>query len=87
MRGTPIQRTILAWTCILSLAFAGCASNPSSLPAGGSRSEKVRALAVIPAEEWAKDDFIRLMRELDDGLRDLADRCVIGILDAGLLAK
>jgi hypothetical protein len=39
----------------------------------------------ISVEEWVKDDFIRLLRELDDGLRDLASRCVIDILDAGLV--
>ena len=39
----------------------------------------------IPVEEWAKDDFLRLMRELDDGVRDIADHCVSDILDAGLV--
>jgi hypothetical protein len=39
----------------------------------------------ISVEEWVKDDFFRLLRELDDGLRDLASRCVIDILDAGLV--
>jgi hypothetical protein len=39
----------------------------------------------ISVEEWVKDDFIRLLRELDDGLRDLASRCVTDILDAGLV--
>ncbi|MGE5283981.1 MAG: hypothetical protein ACM3OG_03325 [Actinomycetota bacterium] len=38
----------------------------------------------IPVEEWVKDDFLRLLQELDDGLRNLAKRCVSGLLDAGL---
>jgi hypothetical protein len=41
--------------------------------------------AAIPAEEWVKDDFQRLMRELDEGVSDLASRCVDDILDAGLV--
>jgi len=32
-----------------------------------------------------KDDFVRLVRELDEGVRDLAKRCVDDILDAGLV--
>jgi hypothetical protein len=38
----------------------------------------------IPVEEWTKDDFIRLLRELDGCVRDIATRCVNDILDAGL---
>jgi len=60
VRGTPIHRTILAWTCILSLTFAGCAANPSSLPGGDSRSEKVRVLAVIPAEMVPEFNVVRM---------------------------
>jgi len=41
--------------------------------------------AAIPAEEWVKDDFQRLMRELDEGVRYLAKRCVDDILDTGLV--
>ena len=42
--------------------------------------------AAMPAGEWAKDDFLRLTRELDDGIRDLAKRCVDDILDSGLVS-
>jgi hypothetical protein len=38
----------------------------------------------IPVEEWVKDDFLLLLRELDDGVRDIANHCVTDILDAGL---
>jgi len=41
--------------------------------------------AEIPEEEWVKDDFIRLVRELDDGVRDLSSRCVTDILGSGLV--
>ena len=41
--------------------------------------------AAIPGEEWVKDDFRRLMRELDEGVRDLATRCVDDILATGLV--
>jgi hypothetical protein len=43
--------------------------------------------AAIPVEEWVKNDFIRLVQELDDGVRDLATRCVNDILDAGLVPR
>jgi hypothetical protein len=33
-----------------------------------------------------KDDFFLLMRELDDGVRDIANHCVNDILDAGLVS-
>ena len=39
----------------------------------------------MPAGDWVKDDFLRLTRELDDGVRDLAKRCVDDILDTGLV--
>jgi hypothetical protein len=42
--------------------------------------------AANPVEEWVEDDFIRLLRELDDGVRDLAKRCVNDISDAGLVS-
>jgi len=42
--------------------------------------------AAIPVEKWVEDDFIRLLRELDDGVRDLAKRCVNDISDAGLVS-
>jgi len=42
--------------------------------------------AAMPAGEWAKDDFLRMTRELDDGIRDLAKRCVDDILDSGLVS-
>ena len=60
MRGTPIRRTILAWTCILSLTFAGCAAKPSSLPADGSRSGTVRVLAVIGTENIPEFNVVRM---------------------------
>jgi len=41
--------------------------------------------AAIPPEEWVKDDFLRILRELDDGVHDLARRCVDDILEAGLV--
>lgn len=57
MRGTPIHRTILAWICILSLIFAGCAGNR---PSAGSRSEAVHALAVIPTEGVPEINVVRM---------------------------
>ena len=60
MRGTPIHRTILAWTCILTLVFAGCAAKPSSLPADGTRAGTVRVLAVIPAESVPEFNVVRM---------------------------
>jgi hypothetical protein len=39
----------------------------------------------LPVEEWVKDDFFRLLRELDDGVRDLAKSCVSDILETGLV--
>ena len=60
MRGTPFHRTILSWTCILFLAFAGCAANRSSFPMGGSRPVKLRALAVIPAENVPQFNVVRM---------------------------
>ncbi len=41
--------------------------------------------AAMPAGDWVKDDFLRLTRELDDGVRDLAKRCVDDILDTDLV--
>ena len=41
--------------------------------------------AAMPAGDWTKDDFLRLTRELDDGVRDLAKRCVNDILDTDLV--
>ena len=41
--------------------------------------------AAMPAGDWVKDDFLRLTRELDDGVRELAKRCVDAILDADLV--
>ena len=41
--------------------------------------------AAIPSGEWVKDDFLRLTRELDDGVRELAKRCVNDILDTDLV--
>jgi len=60
VHGTPSHRTILAWTCILSLAFAGCAAKPSSLPANRSRPGTVRVLAVIPAESVPEFNVVRM---------------------------
>lgn len=60
MRGTPIRRTILAWICILSLAFAGCAANRPSSPGDGSRPGSVHALAVIPAESIPEINVVRM---------------------------
>jgi hypothetical protein len=60
VRGTPIHRTTLAWICIFSLAFAGCAAKPSTLPADGSRSGSVRVLAVIPAENVPEFNVVRM---------------------------
>ena len=60
MHGTPIHRMILVWTCVLSLTFAGCAANRSSLPADGSRSGTVRVLAVIPAESIPEFNVVRM---------------------------
>jgi len=41
--------------------------------------------AAMPAGDWLKDDFLRLTRELDDGVRELAKRCVNDILDTDLV--
>lgn len=41
--------------------------------------------AAMPAEDWVKDDFLRLTRELDDGVRELAKHCVNDILDTDLV--
>jgi hypothetical protein len=41
--------------------------------------------AAMPARDWTKDDFLRLTRELDDGIRELAKRCVNDILDTDLV--
>lgn len=61
MRGTPIHRTILVWICILSTAFAGCAANrPSGPMAGGSGSEIIHVLAVVPTEGVPEINVIRL---------------------------
>ena len=60
MRGTPIRRTILAWTCILSLTFAGCAANRSPISADGSRSGAVHALAVVPTESVPEINVVRM---------------------------
>jgi len=60
VHGTPIHRMILVWTCVLSLTFAGCAANRSSLPADGSRSGTVRVLAVIPAESIPEFNVVRM---------------------------
>jgi hypothetical protein len=60
VRGSPIHRTTLALICIFSLAFAGCAAKPSTLPADGSRSGSVRVLAVIPAENVPEFNVVRM---------------------------
>jgi hypothetical protein len=41
--------------------------------------------AAFPAGHWVKDDFHLLMQELDEGVRDLARRCVDDILDTDLV--
>lgn len=41
--------------------------------------------AAMPEGDWVKDDFLRLTRELDDGVRELAKRCVDDILDMELV--
>ena len=38
-----------------------------------------------PPDEWVKDDFLRVLRALDKGVRDLAKRWVDDILFAGLV--
>ncbi len=60
MRGAPIHRTILVWICILSLTFAGCAANRSTVPPDGSRSEKFHTLAVIPTEGVPEINVVRM---------------------------
>jgi len=54
---------------------------------GGKVFEKTMEYrsAAMPAGDWMKDDFLRLTRELDDGVRYLAKRCVDDILDTGLV--
>jgi hypothetical protein len=60
VRGTPIHRTILVWICLLSLTFAGCAANRSSVPSDGSRSKTFHALAVIPTESIPEINVVRM---------------------------
>lgn len=60
MRGTPIRRTILVWIVILSLAFAGCAADRSSVLSERSRSKPIRALAVIPAKDVPEINVVRM---------------------------
>lgn len=60
MRGTPIHRTILVWTCIVSLTFAGCAANLSSVPPNGSGTETFHALAVIPTHNVPEINVVRM---------------------------
>lgn len=60
MRGTPTHRTILAWTCIFAITFAGCGANRSSVSAEGSRSGTVRVLAVVPAESVPEFNVVRM---------------------------
>lgn len=60
MRGTPIRRTIIVWTCILSLTFAGCAANRSAVPSEGIRPETFHALAVIPREDVPEFNVVRM---------------------------
>lgn len=60
MRGTPIHRTILAWICILSLVYAGCAANRTSVPVEDSRPEIIHALAVVPADGVPEINVVRM---------------------------
>lgn len=60
MRGTPIHRTVLVWTCIVSLTFAGCAANRSSVPSDGSVAETFHVLAVIPARDVPEINVVRM---------------------------
>ena len=60
MRGTSIHRTILAWICIFSLAFGGCAAHRSKAPSDDSRLGMVRALAVVPMEGIPEINVVRM---------------------------
>lgn len=60
MRGTPLHRTTLAWICIFSLVFGGCAAHRSNAPPDGSRPGTVRVLAVIPAENIPEFNVVRM---------------------------
>ena len=60
MRGAPIHRTTLAWICIFSLAFGGCAAHRSTPPSDDSRSGTVRALAVVPTEGVPEINVVRM---------------------------
>ncbi|HZW36342.1 MAG: hypothetical protein ACM319_05965 [Deltaproteobacteria bacterium] len=60
MRGTPFRRTILTWACILSLTFAGCAANRSTIPPDVSPSKTIHALAVIPWEDVPEFNVVRM---------------------------
>ncbi len=60
MRGTPIHRTILVWTCIFTLTLAGCAANRSSVPPDGSRAETFHALAIIPTHNVPEINVVRM---------------------------
>ena len=60
MRGTPNHRTILAWTCILSIAFGGCAAHRSKVPPDGSRPGTVHVLAVVPTEGDPEINVVRM---------------------------
>jgi hypothetical protein len=60
VRGTSNHRTILAWTCILSLTFGGCAAHRSKVPPDGSRSGTVHVLAVVPTEGDPEINVVRM---------------------------
>lgn len=60
MRRTPTRRSILAWLCILSLAFAGCSANRPSVSPDGSGRGTIRVLAVLPAEILPEINVVRM---------------------------
>jgi len=60
VRGTPIHRTILVWTCILSITFAGCAANRSAIPSEGTLPETFHALAVVPRGDVPEINVVRM---------------------------
>lgn len=58
MRGAPPSRSIIAWICILSVAFSGCAANRAAT--APPEVETLRALAVTPTDALPEINVVRM---------------------------
>jgi hypothetical protein len=58
VRGTPQSRSIIAWLCILSVVFSGCAAN--RVATAPPEVEPLRALAVTPIDVPPEINVIRM---------------------------